>query len=566
MVDLRVPSSLLVLLAGVGLAIAVPATAQEEVSPAACEDPVRLVPESLESVDAMLRRLPSLDAEVDAPDRTWSTAASLGRTPLCGEAPWLDGWTTDAALVTSGLRALPAHARLTGTTAWPVERANGLQWTGKGLSGTLRGGVSYRSGALTLELRPELAFAENRPYAVYDTLLVDRDRYAYPWHARRIDWPQRHGDESLVWLGPGESRLALDLGALELALSSEQVVWGPSLAYPLLLGPSAPGVPHLSLSTLRGLRLGGLGTLRGQLLWGLLDESDHFDDDGDNDRRLLSGIVVSFRPSVFPGFSVGAASLVHSDASDLQAGDLFAFLQTPTEGEDSEGNVSGNGLGSLFAHWAVPGSGFEAWVEWGRDDYSFDTNDLLSEPDHTQAWSAGVQQVARWGADGLVRFSGELTHLTNEEPRIQDDSPRSRNASFYTHAFLRQGHTHRGQLLGSPVGPGSDAQRVALDLLQAGRLWGLSLERVRWDDDAYVRSLSPVGGSDGHDVELTLGLRHARPLGALRLHLEADAQLRRNRLWADFSQQADAEGVEPGFGWARNLRVEAAVSWMPGRR
>lgn len=549
--------SLLPALAGVLLATG-PLPAQDAPTPeAACATPSWLAPESLQSMGRTLRLLPSLDDSAPAPSRAWTTARRLGGMPLCGEHPWLAGWSRDEPRG-AGAGLLPATVRLTGVSGWPVERGNGLQWAGKGLSGVVRAGWGFRAGRLSVAVRPEVAWAENRPYAVYDTTLADREEYAYPWHARRIDWPQRPGDGSLAWVGTGESRVAVDLGRLEAALSSEQVTWGPALSYPLLLGPSAPGFVHLALSLVDPVRLGSLGTLEGQLMWGALEESDHFDGDGDNDRRLLSGLVLSFQPAVLPGFHLGAASLVHSSWQDLGVGDLLGFVQVPFEGEEGEGNVDGNGLGSLFALWAVPGSGFEAWVEWARDDYSFTVEDLVAEPDHAQAWTAGFQQVARAGS-GLVRLAGELTHLGNDEPRV---GGRPRNATFYTHATLAQGHTHRGQLLGAPPGPGSDAQSLSLDLLRAGRLWGLRLERIRWDDDAYERAFGDAGyGSEGHDVELTAGLRHARPLGDLRLEVSGDVQLRRNRL---FTGLQGVDGGDPELDWRTNLRVEAALTWMPG--
>lgn len=547
------PRSALLLL-GVTLVAAGSASGQEgSAHRGSCPSPAFVRVESLQSPAAGLRTLPSPVAETPTPSRTWTTAHRLEATPVCGAHPWLRGWTAPPA-ETAPSRLLPLTLRLTGNSAWAVQDLDGLQWAGRGVSGVVRGGFELRRGRLTLAVRPVVAFAENRDFAVYDTTLVDRKPFAYPWHARRIDWPQRPGDGSVVWLGPGESRLSVEAGPMEIALSSEQLRWGPSLAYPLLLGPGAPGFPHLRIGTFRPLRLGTAAELDAQVLWGLLDESDQFDLDEDNDRRVLGGLVLSLRPSVLPGFTVGVASLVHSAARDFGAGDLFSFLQVPVE--EAGGNVEGNGLGSLFAHWAPPGSGFEAWVEWARDDYSLGFDDLVAEPDHAQAYTAGFQQVGRVGS-GLVRLAGELTHLGNDELRVEGGRP---FAVFYTHAGLPQGHTHRGQLLGAPVGPGSDAQRLSLDMLREGRLWGGWLERIRWDEDAYERAKAPVYGHDGHDLSLVAGLRHARPLGDLRMEVEGDVRFRRNRLFLDLV------GDDPALDWETNLRLQATLTWIPRTR
>jgi hypothetical protein len=434
-----------------------------------------------------------------------------------------------------------------------VERNNGLQWAGRGLSGVVRAGVRWRAGRVTLQLRPVVAVAENREFVVPVRPLEGRSEHAYPWW-RNIDWPVRHGTGSLVWLGPGESRLAVELGPLEAALSTEQQVWGPALRYPLLLGAGAPGFPHLALSTARPLRLGAFAAVELRVLWGVLEESEHFDLASGNDRRLLGGLVASLQPSLLPGFTVGAASLVHSRLDAFEAADLLNFVQAPTQ--DVAGNVDGNGLGALFARWAVPGSGFEALVEWARDDYASDMDLLVSEPDRARALTLGVQQVGRWG-DRLLRLHVETTRLTADEPDIEQAG--LARAVFYTHAEVPQGHTHRGQLLGAAVGPGSDAQYLALDLLAPGGSWGVWFERVRWDDDAYVRQKAPTYGRDGHDVELGIGVRHARPVGAIRVSLEASTRLRRNR------QFHNLVGAEPAFSWETNGGLEATVSWVPGR-
>jgi hypothetical protein len=286
----------------------------------------------------------------------------------------------------------------------------------------------------------------------------------------------------------------------------------------------------------------------------VLHESNQFDNDPDNDRRLLSGMVVAIQPLALPGLYLGAASLVHTSLDGgFRGGDLFSFIQAPVQ--DANGNVEGNGLGAIFARWVFPDAGFEAYAEWARDDYALSFEDLVAEPDHSQAYTLGFQQVAPWGGS-LLRFAGELTHLTSDQVPIPADRPQY--PVFYTHGLLPQGHTHRGQLLGAAVGPGSDAQHLSLDLVGAGVLTGFYLERVRWDEDAYLRYKAGTYGHKGHDVELTVGLRHARRWAGLLLDVDAAAAFRRNRNFVDLRT------VNPDFSWEQNLRAQVELSWWPG--
>jgi hypothetical protein len=484
--------------------------------------------------------------------RVFATAEQLRSDPVCAERPFLE-WT-DQTTGAVTVELLPASLRATHNSGYPVEMNDGLQWAGRGISSVLSAGLTGTVGRFRYSVAPVVAWHQNRAFAVYDTVMAHRKPFAYPWHASRIDRPQRFGDTSFFWVDAGESFVRADLGALAAAVSNEGVRWGPAHRYPLLLSTAAPGFPHFSLSPGRPWRLSGFAIIDLQILWGLLAESDHFDIDDENDRRLLSGVILAVHPEVLPGFSVGVASLVHTDLSaGFHASDLLSFAQSPSEG--AGGNVDGNGIGALFARWTFPDVGFEAYAEWARDDYALDSADLLLEPDHAQAYTLGFVHVTHTGSK-VLRFSGELTHLSNTE-RVPDE--RRNPVVFYTHATVQQGHTHRGQPLGAVVGPGSDAQHLAVDLLGSGTLWGAYAERIRWDDDAYVRYKSDGFGVDGHDVELRVGARHARAWNHWRADVDVTLGARRSRLFTNLVTEV------PDLSWEPNVRIEGSLSWRIGR-
>ncbi|MGH7462452.1 MAG: hypothetical protein ACREMA_15685, partial [Longimicrobiales bacterium] len=194
-----------------------------------------------------------------------------------------------------------------------------------------------------------------------------------------------------------------------------------------------------------------IGDLGVEVIWGRLHESDFFDTNPDNDTRFLGGLVLGFRPRPLPGLTLGVAR-AFSTYTDHDFGD---YLTGPVRGLSSN-LVFENELASLFGRWVLPESGFEVYAEWGRDDNWQDLVDFLKEPDHSQGYMLGVQKVTSLRSDKWLRVLAELVHLQSSQ------TGRSGRGwvTFYTHGGVRQGHTNRGQLLGAPVGPGSDGQFI----------------------------------------------------------------------------------------------------------
>lgn len=107
--------------------------------------------------------------------------------------------------------------------------------------------------------------------------------------------------------------------------------------------------------------------------------------------------------------------------------------------------------------------------------------------------------------------------------------------SWYTHP-ANLGYTNGGQLLGAGIGPGGDAQTLAVDWISAeGRIGGY-VERIGRNEGAYWSSVDPstsgVPGF-GHDVEVTAAARQLLFAGPFELSWELGVQHRWNR---DFLQ------------------------------
>ena len=138
-------------------------------------------------------------------------------------------------------------------------------------------------------LDPAVSYQQNRVFK-----LVGNGGFRYPYQT--LDWPQQPRLGSFWTFAPGQSVIALQAGAAKVALSTENLWWGPARRYPILLSNTALGFPHLRLGTSRTVDI-GFAKLDLDLLWGRLDESGQFDAIVDNNYRLFTGVFLELRPA-----------------------------------------------------------------------------------------------------------------------------------------------------------------------------------------------------------------------------------------------------------------------------
>jgi hypothetical protein len=454
------------------------------------------------------------------------------------------------------LELLPLHTRSEYNTAYPESRNNGALWAGRGLSTAVGTGLALRWGALSAALAPQLLYHQNRNFETPRVPLPPgTSPFAYPWLPQNIDWPVRFGDLPFRAWDLGQSYLRIDTHGVGFGLSNENLWWGPATRYPLLMSNTAPGFPHAFLGTSHPLAT-PVGDFEAQLIWGRLGESDYFDGDPNNDGRLLASVVLDYQPRWLPGLYLGAA---RSYLRNIPAGGLsfwdWSINPYRQLRENPTGDAADDQLFSLFARWAFPEVGFESYVEWGRNDHWGALKDLVSEPDHSQAYVLGFQKVSPAGANWF-RLYGELAHLQASLPQYNTRGV----GSLYTHGRVRHGYTHRGQLLGAGIGPGSDAQLLGADLITRGGRIGIFGERVRRDDDSYYRTWTRYYAMNGHDVELIAGVHQLLFRGEFDISWAASYAYRYNRNFV---------GLDGG-NWdlltESNLHLQLGLTWHPGPR
>ena len=465
------------------------------------------------------------------------------------------------------LYVAPLQIHAVRNSAYPKSINDGLLWAGVGTSAALTGGVEVQWRWLTIGLKPTVVWQQNKYFKTPafqmagvtmslrppGTLTSGLSRFANVNHPGVIDYPERFGDASFGSVDAGQSFIRLDAGPISAALSHENLWMGASDVFPIMLSNTAPGFWHVRFGTRTPGRLAWFN-VDTHVVWGALQESDYFDGSGQNDEHLFAALAVSIEPTFVPGLKLGASRIAH--LAERPGGHslgfyLDRFIDSPAFSRVST-NLPENGLGAVFVSWTIPEGGFEVHAEWVREDRFFNFQDLLREPDWTQAYGLGFGKIFKTSTS-VSRFWGELVHLGESAPVRAGKG----FFSYYTHRPVTQGHTHRGQLLGAAIGPGSDVQVIGFDHFRESGLLGGYIQRTRYDDDTYYRQFSRRYGEARHDVELTGGLHATRFLGSVHLQAGVSASRRYDRSFLVLRTSGTNQQIETNWG------LDLRLTWQP---
>ena len=417
----------------------------------------------------------------------------------------------------------PARLRMTGNTTTPFGQNDDAMWQGRGLNFALDGGTTFTWGALTVTAHPTLVYAQNASFPLAPVNVAGATQYSYPWQV--IDLPQRFGPNAYERLDPGQSNVSLTVRGVKLGFGTENLWWGPGIQTSILMTNEAPGFPHASLATSRPWDI-GIGTLEGQWIWGRLQESGWYTGPDAGQSRFFTGAEVAFSPagSFFKGLTVGGGRVYYQNvpAGGLSTRDYLAVLLPPFKQElATVANPTGvdqrDQILSFHWRWVLPASGFETYGEWARNDFAWNLTDFLLEPEHSQAYTLGIQKVESLAGGRIVALNGELTHLERDPTFQVRDDP-----SYYVHNIVHRGYTQRGQMIGSALGPGGNGQYVGADVYTHWGRWGLFGQRQVINNDAFYEQYAATHDSTlAHDVAMSAGGRALVFTRGLEVQFEA---------------------------------------------
>jgi hypothetical protein len=421
---------------------------------------------------------------------------------------------------------------------------DGPIWAGRGITSSVQAGFFAAFGPVSLSVVPMAFRAQNQDFDIVDAAPSGNAEFANPLFGG-IDRPQRFGDSPYAQLDPGQSTLRVDLPFFSAGASTGNQQWGPGHELPILLGNNAAGFRHLFAGTSEPVDI-YIAKVSAKVMWGELLQSEYSRVTGGEHyvsraepgtKRFTTGLVFSIQPRGLTGLELGGMRFFHSIwprsgiprsyVTKVFEGILKKDLpdnviQDPRFPDEPSPGIADNQLVSLFARWVLPRSGFEMHAEYGREDHSYDFRDLQQEPDHSRAYTIGARKVFSFKPNSMT--AGRVEIMNFQLPQLA----RYRGeGEFYVHGLLRQGHTHKGQMLGADVGVGTGAGSVtAVDHFSTNGRWTASYTRiVRQEIGNYtslgIRTPRSIDVSHGigfeasrffQQYELTYGLTFVREL------------------------------------------------------
>lgn len=437
-------------------------------------------------------------------------------------------------------QALPeVGLQVTSNSGFPSAQEDGPVWAGRGVTVSVTPRQTLAKGRITVTVAPVLWWTQNAPVSSIPAAGTAPNDFVDPMRPNSIDLPQRFGNGPVARLDWGETTVAVQRFGVRAAFTSAARHLGSGGRHALLMSGDAPGFPRVELGTSAPWHtpIGDFATTLsagqiGQTRWAPEERTGS---------RSGSFFEARWRPFADSSLELGGARFYHRDWEGARLGDLaIPFGSLFFDAQTFGGGEADNQLIAVYGTLRMASAGLELFAEFGLNDRQEDFRGFLVEAEHNSSWLVGFRR--RWDAEAGARWSFDATAVSGKIPPIQ----RFRGqATFYQHSPVRQGHTNRGQLLGTR-------------LLE--RTGGAELRLERATDDDLVR--------------VTLGTRDLQQRQVLsvpepRLRREwsviAETSHRHSSHWELFTRAGLIADLNrhPTFGDAYSVVLATGLTWRP---
>lgn len=366
------------------------------------------------------------------------------------------------------LKKLPVSIWQQYNSHHPYGWNDGAMISAKGYQVQVRGGVYVKSGPLEIQFQPEFVYAMNNTYPT-SSIYGSKPTGAYKN------------------IFAGQSFLRLSAGKLTLGVSSQNLWWGPGTRSSLLMSNNVPGFNHIYFSTNRPVRT-PVGSFEFQLIGGTLKSADSLAYENNNMQygltkfgsRYYSGLVLSYQPKWVPGLFLGFTRAMQVYSRDrLESLSLFekyipviaVAIQKKNQG--NEDSINRDQLASFFLRWVFPKVQFEFYIEYGYNDYGYNTRDYLLGPSHSAAHIAGVKKIINLKQHQFLDLNMEITQMSQTPDWLVRDA-----GNWYIHSRISEGYTNQNQILGAGAGLGCNVQSISGTWISDTKRIGVLIERV----------------------------------------------------------------------------------------
>lgn len=386
------------------------------------------------------------------------------------------------------LSLLPISATLKFTSGQPYGWSDAALMPINGLQQLYSVGVYGEVGPFSIQYKPEFLVVNSKPFET--TPLYGPDAF----------------QGKIKKYLHGQSRLALNVGAISAGLSTENIWWGPGQFTSLLMSNNAPGFFHATINTRRPLKT-PIGNFEFQLIGGLpkddRNQSDEIyslrnfyqvwgkDPNAPVFNKYINGLNLSYSPKFLPtltlgfnrAFISGAGNTIFDVAKEYGYVEAFLPILNGIFKEKRilfEDSLKWNQLASVYARVVLPKAKAEVYFEYGWNDYAYNLRDILMSPTHSAAFMVGVKKIAEINKNEAVDFSVELTQMGQQADALVRDA-----GAWYIHWF-QSNYSNYGQVLGAGTGRGSNSLISSVTYRNGFKQLGLLFESINRDPSAQT--------------------------------------------------------------------------------
>ena len=414
------------------------------------------------------------------------------------------------------LKILPVDFNINYNSNHPYNRNNGSMITNAGFQQLVSAGLYFELGPLSIQLKPENIYAENKDYdgfweGHYDVIWARR--YIL-WN--RIDIPERFGEKAYKKTTFGQSSIRLNYKTLSLGISSENIWWGPSIRNGIMMSNNAQGFNHITFNTRQPIKT-AIGNFEFQLATGRLEPSGFDPPNTDKtyagtklfvpkinqngntgDWRFFQGYSFTYSPKWISGLHLGLIrwtqmygalfegkySWISNDPRYKGASigwfPIFNNFLRKNDNIQPFEKETDQAAGGFF-RWVWEDSKAEIYGEFNHNDSKLNFRDLLLDSDHSRAVTLGIRKLFDSKTDNSqYEFHWEWTQMEQTASRLV------RNAgSWYMHGRVYHGYTNNGEVMGAGIGPGSNSQYFSISKLNNNQRLGGAFEIIDHDNDFY---------------------------------------------------------------------------------
>jgi hypothetical protein len=391
---------------------------------------------------------------------------------------------------------LPVVTQQQLNTHHPYGINDGSMVQARGYQTQISAGVFAQIGPLSIQLRPEYVYAENKDFQELGEVVNN----AF-WNTpianffNTIDLPDRYGNGRYSRLRWGQSNIKLTAGPVSAGLSTENLWWGPGMRNSLLMSNNAAGFQHYTLNTNKPIKT-YIGSFEAQIIAGRLNQSGVAAPIGPEfrttpkDWRYINGMIITYQPKWIPNFFLGVdrVFVVNHRSMGSSFGDYFPIFKAveksayqQDDGTNTDDDAARDQYISFFTRYVLPESKAEFYFQYGRNDHSYDIRDGVVEPEHSRAYILGFRKlIALNRTDEYIQVGTEFTQLEKSKTRFVRAS-----GSWYSHYQVLDGYTNEGQVLGAGIGPGSNLQTLDVSWVKGLKRIGLQFERQVNNNDLF---------------------------------------------------------------------------------